>query len=433
MSLRSPVFLACLVVLVSACSSTKSNGSGPLDDGGAGGLGTSEAPYALAYTTPASQETHWCEYRKMPKSDSGDVLVSGVRWSWKSAHHWGLYRLVPSAPVADLPLGQPFDCFAPAAMQYAQYSSSFLQGEPSGTIDFPAGTAFPFKSEEVVLFQTHSINTTSAPAAISLDVTFRVADASVVKDRLGLIQFYDPYIVVPAHTDAVAQMRCKVPQDITLVRSTTHQHTRGTKAETFLDGADGSPAPSPFVSTTNWDSPQIVTEPVKVTAGQYIRTVCHYKGDDHPMVVQGQNKADNEMCMTIAYYYPVVSPDVQPLFENCVQNPALTPEGRKDGFGDSFGTGTDACAAALTCVQDVVAKDPTEAPTLRNAQLQVGGDFQKCVVNSCPSASAPLVDMLTCVGTSCSTECADPTKCQACVLDKCSVQLGACYRHACAP
>jgi Copper type II ascorbate-dependent monooxygenase, C-terminal domain len=253
-----------------------------------------------------------------------------------------------------------------------------------------------------------------------------------VKDRLGLIQFYDPYIVVPAHADAVAQMRCKVPADITLVRSTTHEHLRGTKVESFLDAVDGTPAATPFLTSTNWDQPDIRTDEIKVGSGQYIRTVCHYTGDEHPMVVQGQYKGDKEMCMTIAYYYPVIAdPQQQALFENCIQTPLLTSKGVVASYGDSYGTGTAACQASLTCVQGVLGKDATEAPNPHDGQIDVGPNFQKCIVDSCASASTPLFTMLNCVRANCKTECADPSKCQPCVIDKCSSELTACQAHTC--
>jgi hypothetical protein len=393
---------------------------------------TSGAPYALKYTTAPGQETHWCEYRRLPKSASGEVLVSGVSWSWKAAHHWGLYRLQPNAPVDQLPLNQPFDCFAPAgAMQYAQFSTAFLQGEAAGDIQFPAGTAFPFHSEEVVLFQTHSVNASDAPAEVSVDVDFRVAEAGTVQNKLGLIQFYDPYIYVPAHADAMAQMRCKVPQDITLVRSTTHQHTRGVKVETFLDAADGTAAAAPFVESSSWDTPPVLSDPVAVSKGQYIRTVCHYRGDDHNPVVQGQYKADSEMCMTIAYYYPVVEGQSGALFENCIQNPLLTPGGDVESYGDSFGVGKVACFDTLSCVQSVLGANPAEAPNAHDGQIDVGPNFQKCIVDSCPSASEPLFKMLNCVQSRCTKECMDPSTCQSCAIAHCLPEASACMAHAC--
>jgi hypothetical protein len=454
--IKSLAVLATLALLVPACSSSSDDagGGGTSAGGGAGSGGVSSAgggagaggggvggaggaapaQYALKYMTQPGEETHWCEYRKMPKSESSELLVSGVDWSWGAAHHWGLYRLVPNAPLADLPLNQPFDCFNPTgAMQYAQFSSAFLQGEAQGEISFPEGTAFPFQSEEIVIFQTHTINTTAAPVEATLDVSFRVADPAKVQNKLGLIQFYDPYIYVPAHADAKAQMRCQVPQDITLVRSTTHQHIRGVGVETFLDSADGTPGATPFVSSKTWDTPPVLNDLVKVTQGQYIRTVCHYKGDDHTEVVQGQFKGDKEMCMTIAYYYPVVAADMQPLFENCIQNPFLTPQGAAPSFGDSFGTGAKACFDTLNCVQGVLGTDPTEAPNGHDGQIDVGPNFQKCIVDSCPSASTPLFKTLTCVQANCAKECADPTTCQSCAISKCLTEVSACMAHSCAP
>src|SRR5678816_2533489 len=97
-------------------------------------LGACSAPegagvtWAVKYDTAPGQETHWCEYKKLPSSDSGELLVGGASWSWKNAHHWALYRLLPGAPVAELPLDQPFDCFSPVgAMKWAQPSSVLLQ------------------------------------------------------------------------------------------------------------------------------------------------------------------------------------------------------------------------------------------------------------------------------------------------------------------
>ncbi len=414
-----PVFLS-LVSL--ACSSSS---PAPAPD--------RNVQFALKYTTAAGQETHWCEYKKLPKSASGEVLVSGAKWSWKNAHHWAIYRLQPGTPIADLPLDKPFDCFNPlGAMKYAQFSSAFLQAEPSGETSFPAGTAFPFASDEIVILQTHAINTTAAPIDISVDLQLKVSDAAAVQNKLGLIQFYDPYIYVPAHAAATAQMRCKIPQDITLVRTTTHFHMRGARVDSFLDASDGTRATSPFVSSTSWALPPVLDAPVKVPQGSYIRTVCQYQGDDSNPAVQGQYKGDKEMCMTIAYYYPVVEGPAQGLFENCVQNPLTTPDGKElAGFGDSFGTGSVGCFDTLSCVQKVLGANPSEAPNPHDGQIDVGPNFQKCIVDSCPSASTPLFRATNCIGTKCAQDCSDPQKCQSCVIANCGAEVGVCMAQKC--
>lgn len=99
--------LACAVVLVSAaCSSSSPSGSGE---------GGDAAHYTFTFTTAPGEETHWCQYMKMPDSKSGgDVLVTGYKWSWQNMHHWALYRTTSDLP-ADVSLTEPFDCFAPVA------------------------------------------------------------------------------------------------------------------------------------------------------------------------------------------------------------------------------------------------------------------------------------------------------------------------------
>lgn len=97
-------------------------------------------------------------------------------------------------------------------------------------------------------------------------------------------------------------MRCKVPQDITLVRTTTHQHARGTKIDSFVDPPSGQPSTMPFMTATNWARPPVSDAQVKIAAGSYVRTVSSYMGDDNSPAVQGQYKDTTEMCMTIAYH-----------------------------------------------------------------------------------------------------------------------------------
>src|SRR6185369_11256515 len=136
------------------------------------------------------------------------------------------------------------------------------------------------------------------------------------ENRLGLIQFYDPYIVVPAHTEATAHMRCKIPQDMTVVLGSTHQHIRGTGVQVFLDPPGATRADTPFLASKDWEHPSVSKDALSFKAGSHVRTECSYLGDAHD-VIQGQDKMDNEMCMFVGYYYPVVSPETSPLFENC--------------------------------------------------------------------------------------------------------------------
>src|SRR5262249_55600754 len=153
---------------------------------------------------------------------------------------------------------------------------------------------------EVVIIQGHTLNTTSSDTHPTLDMTIELGDPAKVHDRLGLIQFYDPYIYVPAHTQAKAQMRCAIPQDINGVLGTTHEHVRGTGVQVFVDTPEGAPSQKPVLESKDWEHPSVASDVLKLSAGSHVRTVCSYLGDGQD-VIQGQDKADNEMCMFIGY------------------------------------------------------------------------------------------------------------------------------------
>jgi hypothetical protein len=404
--------------VVSAC-----NGNAPLEPRGADALpGPTNTSHAFLYTTPPATETHWCQYLRLPKNDSGEVMLTGYRWTWSGLHHWSLYRTVGDLPT-DIDFDHPFDCFEPGAMKYASPASLLIAGDASGDRKFPPGTGFALRSEDVVIVQAHTLNTTASVQHPTLDIDLELAGPGEVTTRLGLIQFYDPYIVVPAHTDSSAQMRCRLANDFTILRATTHQHVRGTGVRVFLDAPDGQSGAEPVLESSDWEHPTVLDSDLHVQAGSYVRTICQYLGDDHPVVVQGQDKLDNEMCMFIGFYHPMVAPDDGGgAFENCVQTPL------PGGVGDAFGTGTKSCAESLSCVRSCPAGD---APRPGDGRIDVGACWQTCIANSCPAASAPLDALTYCVRQRCDTECAGRDTCNSCVAAKCGSEYAACQVQSC--
>ncbi|HEV8151304.1 MAG TPA: hypothetical protein VGP78_00160, partial [Solirubrobacteraceae bacterium] len=360
-----------------------------LPDAGAG----TTALHTFQYATPPGQETHWCQYLRLPRTDAAEQMLTGYRWSWSGLHHWSLYRTVADLPVSDLDFDHPFDCFQPGAMKYAAPASILIIGAQSGERTFPPGMGFALHSEEVVLVQAHTINASTTVQNPTLEVGLELAAPDQVSTRLGLIQFYDPYIVVPALTDARAQMRCRFPSDLTILGATTHQHVRGTGVSVYLDGPDGQPAATPAVQSWSWDHPTVLESELQVQAGSHARTICSYRGDDRALVVQGQDKLDDEMCMFIGFYYPAIAPeDGGAGFENCLQTPL------PGGVGDGFGGGAKSCADTLACVRSC---PPTDAPRPGEGRIDVGACWQSCVVDSCAGASAPLDALLYCVRQQC--------------------------------
>lgn len=396
--------------------------SSPESETGTGGStsGGQTASYSFAFTTPSGQETHWCQYTKLPEGDGTGVSITGYTWSWANMHHWALYRTTSDLP-ADVKLDEPFDCFEAGALKYAQPASLVLAAGDSGEQVFPEGTGFAFEAGEIVVVQAHTVNTSAGDLKATLDVSLKTADPASVPNPLGLIQFYDPYIVVPAQSQAQAQMRCGIPQDMTILFGTTHEHTRGTGVQVFLDPPDGARAEKPFLESTEWAHPTVASAPMKVSAGSHIRTVCDYQGDETD-VFQGQNKVSSEMCMFIGYYYPAVDPEKGgAAFENCIQQPI------PGGVGDEYGTGDKTCAESLACIQ---ACPPGDAPRPGDGRIDVGECWQRCLVDSCAAASAPLNTLGFCVQNSCAEACAGGD-CATCVVSKCGGEYAACQGQGC--
>lgn len=379
---------------------------------------------SFSFSTAPGLETHWCQYAKLPKEVSGSpvsaISVTGMRWSWENAHHWALYRTLPTLPP-NVSLDQPFDCFQPGAMQHASNSSLVLAGDKVGSQVFPEGTGLSFTPGEVVLIQLHSLNVTDQPLTATLKVDFDVADAADIPNPLGLIQFYDPYIVVENQGPARAQMRCQIPSNMTVLGSTTHQHLRGTGVKVFVDPPAGPRASTPILESLDWEHPVSLQEPLTLTANSHVRTVCDYRGDGTP-AYQGQNKQTDEMCMFIGYYYPVIPGAQGALFENCVDD---TVPG---GIGDEYGTGDKSCAQTLGCIQTC---SPADAPRPGDGRIDVGACYQRCMVDSCPAASEPLSSLSQCVQTKCAQACNQGGDCGACVAANCGAEFGACQSASC--
>lgn len=398
-----------LMAALAACSSNgRASNPGPQE-------GSSSLSLTLTFRTDPGKETHWCQYVRIPKGTSDKLILTGYRWKMATMHHWTLYRTTPDLPK-EVPTDQPFDCFAPGAASYMQAAAITQEFMPESRMSFEPGAGFALDSEGVVVIQAHTLNATAAPIEPQVTIQLDFADPSTVPNKLGLIQFYDPYIVVPPRATASAHMRCNIPRDLTVIRRWGHMHVRGIEANVFLDPPGAPPDTTPVASVTDWEHPPVLLDKLQLPKDSKVRMVCNYLGTDTP-AFQGPNKLDNEMCMFIAYYYPEITPQEGGTdFENCIN-------------GDWYGTGTTSCSELLSCIQACPAGD---RPNVRNTKVDVGPCWQQCVVDSCPSATTPFGELRDCLETNCSSECASfGAACNSCVASKCVGEFATCQAATC--
>src|SRR5262249_54208460 len=98
------------------------------------------------------------------------------------------------------------------------------------------------------------------------------------------------------------------------------------------------------------------------------------------------------------------------------------------GVGDGYGTGTKSCADSLTCIQSC---PPGDAPSPGDGRIDVGACWQRCLVDSCEKAAAPLNALGYCVQTMCATECSGGSNCASCVITNCATEYTGCQSQGC--
>jgi hypothetical protein len=410
-------FTCFAAALAAGCSSSHGPAAavgdgGGGDDGGSSNLTT--VSFQMQETVPASGEQFLCKYVQLPTN--AGFMVGAKHDYTPGSHHMLLY----TTALTSIPAGgdQLADCYEGTGNNIMSNARGVLYGgqTPMGGENLPAGVGLPTTAGEVLIFQTHYLNATSAPLLATVNVSLTVdTNPSDIQQKAGIIFFYDPFIDVPAGATAKAEMRCPIPSDITLLYASSHYHSRGIAYSAWNDTAPNQLATSTFYTSNSWSSPDNAQLTMPVKAGSLIRFQCDYDNTAGTQAYfAGQSAQKNEMCMFVGLYYP----EMGQAADFCLQNP------------DMFGNGGATCSATLSCLQ--------ACPSAGNSggmgpAANVPSCQQSCFVQSCPSASDPLLGFVNCLDNSCKSQCATPSSstCASCVASNCGTQYQACQSHTC--
>ncbi len=400
----------CVAVGCSSASSSSGSGGGSSADGGLDGPPGSKLQkvhFHMEETIPAGQEVFKCQVVALPNVTGW--MVAGDHSYTAGSHHLLLFNtdLTSIPPGAD----QVGDCYEGAQSGLMGHVRGMFYGAqaPTGSMQFPAGIGLPTTPGQLLIFQMHYLNATASSLDAKVDVDITLDTGTDITTNAGNLFFYDPFIDVPAGAKAKASMRCLIPKDITLLSAQSHYHARGVGYSAFLDDSAAALASSPFYTSASWSSPALQTMSTSIKGGSHLRFECDYDNSAGTQeYFQGPSAATNEMCMFIGTYYP----DLGSLDDLCEAGP------------DMFGVGTAKCTDTLSCV--------SACPQLSFDQ-NAPPCIQKCMVDSCPGASAALFPLLECIGSSCATQCATSgsSTCTSCVASNCASQYVACSSATC--
>jgi hypothetical protein len=422
-SASSSAAMAALVAVALAAGCSSSSSPAASGDAGAGSSNLVTANYQMKVTVGGGQELFKCQFVTLPNVQA--FMVKGEHQYTPGSHHLLFY----TTDLTSIPAGgnEVQDCYAASGgenlMSHAR-GVLYAGQVPDGNETLPAGIGLGTTPGQVLLFQVHYLNATSNPLDAKVNVNLTLDTGNDIITKAGIFFFYDPFIDVPAGSMAKASMRCLIPEDVTLIYGSSHYHSRGDNYGAYIDPAADQLSTKPFYTSDSWSSPPNQQMNMTIKAGSRLRFECDYNNSAGTVpYFQGQSALTNEMCMFIGMYYP----EMTEISDYCLSGP------------DMFGNGTANCGATLSCLEAC-------------GKITIGGVAgggvsqceQTCIVQSCTSASAPLVPVIECVTGSCKTQCSDPASsaCSTCLSSPtCVATIGgngsntnpmaACQAHTC--
>lgn len=366
--------------------------------------------FALTDQLAAGTDLYRCMYLVPSAVDT--FLVGASHVATSGMHHVLVFRTDLSS-VPDAGAGS-IDCYAgPSSPMQHMRGEVYGSQAPVGSFAFPPGVGLPLRGGEVLLAQVHWLDAGAKAIDVRLDLTLTTSAAGV-STPAGVFFFDDPFIDIPPGAFGQASMRCLVPGDVTLVTAASHDNARAQSVAAYLDPPTGPPAQMPFYTALDAANPLPLQVSVPVAAGSRLRFSCKYQNVNGTQeYLQGLDVQADEMCVFSGAYYPALDQEV----ESC----ALSP--------DEFGTGVATCADTLACVNACPAGTaPPLDLGLLSGTPNVDPCWQRCVVASCPDASALLFSLERCAQASCEAACATPSSaaCAACQASACSPESIAC-------
>jgi hypothetical protein len=266
-------------------------------------------------------------------------------------------------------------------------------------LTYPSGVAVEVKEDRTLLLEWHVVNTGDTPADAEAALNLWYAPEPPTA-HAGMLVYYDPFIHVPPFASASARMHCRLPEDVTLLWTSSHMHARGVGHRSQVTRRDGET--TELSSTTDWETPGIEWLPneLDLAAGDAIDFVCDYDNPTNRNIIEGPTAGDHEMCMFFAGYYP-----------------RMHTEGGEACSGAESGPvfdGTATCEESFACL----------------AQAQSEVESERCWVAASEGATKPLLDLAyRCRLSQCGGECTDSSfspNCAACLSTRCSDERARC-------
>ena len=283
-------------------STTTSSGTGALASTGStassssGGTGGTTVTLTMdSFMVPPGGEVYYCQNFANPFGAMDAEVSEFESHMTTGSHHMLLFYETMGGPNY-LASGQSAleKC---SGLEFA--ATPYGSQTQDDSLTFPPGVAALVPGSNSLRIQSHYLNTTMNTLTANVEVTFHLAAKGSVQNQAGVLFVVDPNFAVLPNSSAVVVDDCTLPQDMTLMRASSHMHRHGTNFVATIAG-------NQVYQTTAWSDPKpaVFAPPEVLHAGDPLHFECSFTNTGTTTLTFGESALTNEMCIFTGSFYP---------------------------------------------------------------------------------------------------------------------------------
>jgi Copper type II ascorbate-dependent monooxygenase, C-terminal domain len=315
---RTSILSATLLLTAAACNSsvaatdntggsstgapaTSTTGTTSSSGGTGGGSGSTVTLTMDSFSVPAGGEVYYCQNYANPFGGK-DAYVQEFESHMAAESHHMLLFYKPGIS-ADGPLETCSGLEFAATPYGSQTLNDSLTFPPGVAAIVPAMSGTGASAQPMGLrIQSHYLNTTSSTVNAHVELIFHMAEASTVKYPAGVLFVIDTDIDVPPAASTVNTDDCTIPQDMNVLRTSSHMHMHGTNFVATVAG-------NTVYETNSWSDPKpdLFSPAMVLKQGDPLHFACSFTNNGTMPLTFGESALTNEMCIFTASFYPTTA------------------------------------------------------------------------------------------------------------------------------
>ncbi len=262
------------------------------------------------------QDVETCEVVQLPGKPEDTYYVNQFEVAMTTySHHLLVAAAIPgSATEKSLSVGMKKKCSGPDGFGGDVYGVTGSQ-HPYHSETYPPGVGKTFYGGQMLVFDYHYFNTSTAPVQARSAVNFHTVDKSQVTKTAHNFGFYNLSIFIPAQSKKAFTGGCIFDHDILVSKLTRHTHQWGTDFDVYYQGGDKDGAH--IWTTPNYEQTEYVfDQPILMKKGTGFRFTCSFNNTTAGALKFGLTASD-EMCILFGTWF-VVNPGDSENSQDCI-------------------------------------------------------------------------------------------------------------------